>query len=211
MSGTDNLQATGVLKLKMTFLKEMAVLGAFLLSVSTAFAGPIYWSINYTGSGIDWGGNAYTANVTGTITTGDLIGGTNGHYTITGFTGTRNGIAMSFCPTQASCDGYGPTGILTTDVSNNYLDVSGLLFGFGADVVALTNDEDGSYHEEYWANDPSSDMDGIDTTLTSFSIMRLAGNPNAVPEPASLALVGLGLLAAGYAGKRRKSAQSLKA
>jgi hypothetical protein len=175
-------------------MKRFALGAAVLLMTAAAQATSINWAFSYTGA----------ASGSGLLTTDPLSGG---FYTITGISGTgTGGTILALLPAgndPVSCSG----GCLISDnklfPGSPALDFYGFTFHTAVDDFNIYYDS-GSYYDlslKTWQTHCSTGCSGSDSNAIaariSFSLFQ-------VPEPATLALFGLGVLALGVA-RRRKS------
>jgi hypothetical protein len=165
-----------------------------------------HYHFNTPRSGEAWNGTSFI---------GEEGGGRGGAITMNAIDGSTFSLfsfdASEFLP------GYG----LDTDFPNaNFIDVQGLLADGGSVIMRLTLD--GIADGRWGADDfQSFTLDDRFTNLLSVTFQGLAldgregglaldnisvGASTSVPEPGSLSIMALGLLGAGFAGRRKRQA-----
>lgn len=164
-------------------LVKMIGLGVLLLGSLSANATSILWNFNYSGTGV---------NASGVLTTDSTLSG--GAYSITGITGQRNGQAiLSLVPA-------GTFGNLFSDnllfASGPFLDYAGITFTTSSGAFNLCYAGPGCGASGYQ-----------DITNQSLVYTPVTLNVAKVPEPATMALFGVGLMLVGFAARKKIAAR----
>jgi hypothetical protein len=156
---------------------------ALLIGVSPQANATLLFDFSYTGLGIAASGNL--------ITTDTLVGG---HYTVTDITGTRNGITITALLAPGTFENNDnllfPGGPLLSDGGISYV-AGGSNFNFYFDDFVSIGCDTLQYKE------------ATGGTCNGDPIISLSITQDAVPEPGTLALFGVGLFGLGFIRRRR--------
>jgi hypothetical protein len=187
-----------------TFMKQVAALCLFAtVGIGQAIATPSYFTFEFTG-----------ADVSGS---GDFWANPNGDGTFTAISGdeidTVNNVATTLLPNTSAPSGitYSPSGAFYYDdqylpLADPIILLGGLMFGDKATglEVNLWSNGANNYVYDSWRNGGYSF--GYSGTQIVFAAEDPPGPNGNVPEPASVALIGLGLL--GFAAARRRNSRN---
>lgn len=170
----------------------LAAVAALMVSAAPASAAVFDWTYNGTVAGV---GSVVSS---GTITTTDTTTALGGRqaYTVTGITGSRNGVAIDGLA-QLFPSNYGG--------ADNFLFTTGLPFSGLGVSFSLVNGTfvnlfaDGGVTGEYFATNLFGNA-GRTNAVGSFTFSAAV---SAVPEPATWGMMILGFGAIGFAMRRR--------
>jgi PEP-CTERM motif len=193
----------------MSMYRRLIAVAALLVFAPLAQAGQLDWLLTYTSAqpGID---GSIILNSQDTLTTVTVPPGSgNPAFTDTGYMVTN---------VSGTIDGASATGLATTPyfppgaTSSNYayeFDNLVVIPGPGLDLPGLgIYDSSGAFHNLFWAGPGSSGTgpgtDGRCTSPTTCLNYGITFSITQVPEPATLGLVGFGLLGVGFARRRRE-------
>jgi len=176
-------------------LKRHLLGTALLLATVAAQATPINWAFTFTGG----------ASGNGILTTDGLSGG---FYNISGISGTSSGgTILSLLPAgndPVPCLG----GCLSSD--NKLFPGSPALDFFGFTFRTVSDDfniyfDSGNYHDLSLKAWRSHCLTGCSSSDSNAIAARINFSITQVPEPATLGLLGLGMLGLGIARRRKAS------
>jgi len=167
------------------------------------------WSGSATGSGYTWGLPTGGTGATGTATTeisghngtGSVISWNGGAYSTTRVSGGNNNNTQ-----DATADTYAFS-LEYTLVSANVMNITGSFVGAGGDYTESVNYNDNGGNGGSVATKTFNSVDffvsNSGTTATGFNFSNVSIQALSVPEPASMALLGLGALVGTFMARRR--------